>query len=261
MDDIKISIVTPSYNQGDYIEETIQSILNQTYKNIEYIIQDGCSSDKTIEVLNKYKNEDNIKVYIEKDKGQSEAINKGFRKSTGELIGWINSDDILERDCIEKIVKKYKQDKNVSILYGDIELIDSRGGHIGNVNLNDITYNKLLNVNPNITQQGSFYKTELVKKIGYLDENLHYTMDYDLWLRLLKENDKAVKVKGVIAKFRLHNESKTSGGKTFFKFWKDIFYVRKYKHESHKINIIHLNLVKSVMLAAIKKASRGLSNE
>lgn len=261
MDNIKVSIITPSYNQGEYIEETINSVLNQSYKNIEYIIQDSCSNDKTAQILEKYKDFPNIKIYIEKDNGQSDAINRGFKKATGVLVGWINSDDILNNDSIQKIVEEYNKNKNASIFYGNIELINSNGKPVGIIKESNINYNRLLNYRPEVMQPGSIYNNEIVRNIGYLDEELHYAMDYDLWLRILKINNKAIKIDETLAKFRLHNESKTSGGKTFFKFWKDIFKVRKLKHNSSGLRWIHLYFLKSISVAGGRKVLRGIKNE
>lgn len=253
MKEIRVSIITPSYNQGEYIEETIKSILGQTYKNIELIIVDGNSTDNTHQVLDKYKNIENVKIIIESDKGQSDAINKGFKLATGELVGWVNSDDLLESNCIEKIVKEYHKNPNVSIIFGDIMLIDSKGKEIKKVSANPISYEYLLNKNPDVNQQGSFYNSKLLKQVNYLDENIHYTMDYDLWLRLLKENDSVSIINEVIARFRLHNTSKTSGGGTFFKFWNNIFDIRKQKHCSTGLRPIHLLYIKRIIGAGFRK--------
>ena len=113
---LRVSIVTPSYNQGQFIEETILSVLNQSYKNIQYILVDGGSTDNTMEIVNKYKGEIDVIIH-EKDKGQSDAINKGFKLSDGVLVGWINSDDILYPDCIEKIVDLFRSNPDGSIYY------------------------------------------------------------------------------------------------------------------------------------------------
>lgn len=253
MEKIKVSIITPSYNQGEYIEETIESILGQTYKNIELIIVDGKSTDNTHKVLDKYKNIENVKIIIESDKGQSDAINKGFKIATGELVGWVNSDDLLEPDCIDKVVSEYYKNPKASIIFGNIMLIDSKGKDIKMVSANPISYEYLLNKNPDVNQQGSFYNSKLLKQVNYLDEDIHYTMDYDLWLRLLKENNSVSIINEVIAKFRLHNTSKTSGGGTFFKFWNNIFDIRKQKHNSKGLRYIHFLYINRIIEAGFRK--------
>ena len=124
-----VTIVTPSFNQGQFIEETILSVLNQSYENIQYILVDGDSSDKTMDVVNKYRDRIDIIIH-EKDKGQSDAINKGFRLAKGELVGWINSDDILYPDCLEKIVELYNNKPEGAIFYNSkLHFIDEKSNN------------------------------------------------------------------------------------------------------------------------------------
>jgi len=212
-ENIKISIITPSYNQGEFIEQTIQSVLKQTYKNIEYIIADGGSTDQTLKVIDKYRDQIDA-VISEKDNGQSDAINKGFKLATGELIGWINSDDILYPDCVEKIVELYQQYPDGSIYYPAILDCIGREGKLLCKSIRKIpNRNHLLNSNYSIIQQGSFYNSNLVKKIGYLDESIYYCMDLDLWLRLLKVNNKIYSYQPhALAAFRIWEDTKTMQG-------------------------------------------------
>jgi len=215
-----VTIITPSYNQGQFIEATILSVLNQTYKNIEYIIVDGGSTDDTMDVVRQY--QDKIdKVIHEKDKGQSDAINKGFKLAGGKLVGWINSDDILYPECVEEIVKLYQLNNDGAVYYGSIlDRIDADGNLIKQKHalISDKVY--LLNQNYDVIQQGSFYPTELVKLVNYVDESIHYCMDLDLWLRLLEHGPiYAYKMKP-IAGFRTWEATKTSTGTA--KFLKDI---------------------------------------
>lgn len=233
MNEMLVTIITPSFNQGKYIEETIQSVLNQTYNNIEYIIVDGCSTDETIQILNKYKNDARIDIIVEKDNGQTDAINKGFRIAKGKLVGWINSDDILKKDCVENIVNAYEFDKNAAIFYGNIEFIDENSKFIMKCTANKVSYNYLLNVNPDVNQQGSFYNLDYVKKVGYLDDSINFTMDYDLWLRLLKISS-AINLNKVVAEFRMQTKSKTMTSGNGIKFWKDIFSIRNNKHKDNE---------------------------
>lgn len=251
-DNVLFSIITPSYNQGQFIEATINSVLNQTFRNFEYIIVDGDSSDNTKEILNKYKNNNNIKIIIEKDNGQSDAINKGFKIARGVLVGWINSDDLLKKDCLDKILNQFQNNSNAAIYYGDLDVINESGERIGEIRANKITYNYLLNHNPDITQQGSFYNGRYLREIGYLDENLHYTMDYDLWLRLLKKGD-AIKINEKIAEFRFQKSSKTIGKGNALKFWRDIFFVRRTKHVPSKISMLSLYFIKWCIIAGLRK--------
>jgi len=215
--DIKISIITPSYNQGEFIEQTILSVLNQTYKNIEYILVDGGSSDNTMEIIDCYKDRIDIVIH-EKDKGQSDAINKGFNLATGELVGWINSDDLLYLDCVEKIVELYCKYPDGSIYYPIIlDCIDREGKLLCKSIRNIPNRNYLLNKNYSINQQGSFYNNQLVKKIGYLDDSIYYSMDLDLWLRLLNENNKIYSYEShALSAFRIWEDTKTTRGAIHF---------------------------------------------
>jgi glycosyltransferase involved in cell wall biosynthesis len=209
-DQIKISIVTPSYNQGRFIEATILSVVNQTYKNIEYILVDGGSTDNTMDIVNKYKDRIDI-VISEKDKGQSDAINKGFRLSTGKLVGWINSDDILYPDCVEKIVALYHENPDGSIYYpASIDLIDKEGKFLYKRLQKIPDKNYLLNKNYDVIQQGSFYETNCLKQVGYVDENSYFCMDLDLWLRLLDYGKIYYFEGSSLSAFRIWEETKTS---------------------------------------------------
>jgi glycosyltransferase involved in cell wall biosynthesis len=215
---IKVSIVTPSYNQGQFIEQTIQSVLNQTYKNIEYIVVDGGSTDHTMEIVNRYKDKIDI-VISEKDKGQSDAINKGFKLASGELAGWINSDDILYPDCVEKIVELYTQHPDGSIYYPErIDLIDKDGKPMLQEVRRITGKDYLLNTDYSVTQQGSFYAAGALKKAGYVDEDIYYCMDLDLWLRLLDYGKIYYSEGKPLAAFRIWEDTKTNlAGSLFIK--------------------------------------------
>ena len=126
---IRVSIITPSYNQAEFIEATIQSVLSQTYKNIQYIIVDGGSTDSTMDIVNRYKDKIDIVIH-EKDNGQSDAITKGFKLADGELVGWLNSDDILYPDCVEQIVRLAEQFPDGAIYYGSLLNVIDRLGNI-----------------------------------------------------------------------------------------------------------------------------------
>jgi glycosyltransferase involved in cell wall biosynthesis len=120
-----VTIVTPSYNQGRYIETTIQSVVTQSHAEIEYIVVDGFSVDSTIEILRKYEAHPRVsKIIVERDKGQADAINRGFRMARGEIVGWINSDDCLVPDIVKRTVEAFETEPNLGITYGDIAYVD-----------------------------------------------------------------------------------------------------------------------------------------
>lgn len=214
---IKVSVVTPSYNQGAFIERTIQSVLNQSYSNIEYIVIDGGSTDNTLEILEKYK--DRIDVVIsEKDNGQADAINKGFRLATGKLVGWLNSDDVFYSDCVEKIVELYNNHPDEgAIYYHSInDKIDERDQLIETYQhiIPDAAH--LIRENYSVIQQGSFYDAEILKKINYLDPTNYYCMDLDLWLNLLKHGAIYCTKDKSHSAFRLYAGTKTDTGQEKF---------------------------------------------
>jgi glycosyltransferase involved in cell wall biosynthesis len=244
---MKVSIITPSYNQGAFIEETITSVLNQTYKNIEYILVDGGSTDNTMEIVNKYRDKIDI-VISEKDQGQADAINKGFKLSTGILVGWINSDDILYPDCVEKIVELYRRKPDGAIYYHSFNNMINRQGEIIKTYQHIIPDRMhLLKKNYSVIQQGSFYNLELVRKVGYLDISNYYCMDLDLWLYLLKEGPIYCTEDAPHCGFRIYAETKTGAGRE--KFLANIYKVLR-KHGAkvyyptvwHKIYIGYLRI-------------------
>jgi len=203
----KVTVVTPSFNQGEFIEETILSVLNQTYENIEYIIVDGGSTDSTNDILRKYRGR--FTLIQGKDKGQADAINIGLRRATGELVGWLNSDDLLERDGIARIVEGYRQNPTASIYYGFIKMIDRNGDFLCLPRYGRLTIKNIFLGRPCLLQPGSFYPAELVRKVGYLDVNLRMAMDLDLFLKLLKLGE-AQFIPHFVARMRVHSEAKTS---------------------------------------------------
>lgn len=179
----KVSIVTPSYNQGQFIEETILSVKNQNYPNIEHIIIDGGSNDNTLEILRKYEDVYNMRWVSEPDKGQADAINKGFKMSNGEIIGWLNSDDLyFDKDSVSVVVEKFEECEDVDILYGHTVLINAQNRLMRILLVPKFNYERLKRLNY-IPQPSVFFRSSIVKQEN-LDISFHYSMDYEFWLRL-----------------------------------------------------------------------------
>lgn len=207
-----VTIITPSFNQGQFIEATIESVLMQTYDNIEYIILDSLSNDGTAEVLDRYK-DSGVTIIRERDKGQSDAIVKGFKLAKGELIGWINSDDILYPECVERIVGAYRDNPESVLFYNSkINIITETGSFSRLVDCPVIDCDHLLRASNTLVQPGSFYKNSALAAVDYFDDSLRFSMDLDLWLRLLKIG-RCVNVGGPpIAGYREWDGTKTSTG-------------------------------------------------
>jgi glycosyltransferase involved in cell wall biosynthesis len=202
----RVSIVTPSYNQGQFLEETIRSVLLQGYPNLEYIITDGGSTDESLDIIKQY--EPWLAYWAsETDRGQSHAINKGFRRATGDIIAYLNSDDLYLSGAIWQAVQFLSQNEVGDIVYGDCRVIDKESQTIFNGRGRD--FDLFVELCWNFVQQPTvFMRRKLLELVGYLDEDLHYAMDVDYWLRA------AVKVKFSylpieLAAFRITEGSKT----------------------------------------------------
>jgi glycosyltransferase involved in cell wall biosynthesis len=203
-----VSIITPSFNQARYIEATIQSVLGQEYPRIEYIIVDGGSTDGTVDVIKKYKN--GLAWWVsEKDKGQTDAINKGFARATGDILAWINSDDTYEPGAITAAVKYLQEHPDVGMVYADCNFINEDGRVIGKFGSAQTDYRLLRQGYVHIPQQTMFFRADLWRQVGPLDPSFYFAMDYDLWTRLAARSVLKYLPGQVWANFRLHTSGKT----------------------------------------------------
>ncbi len=206
----KISIVTPSYNQGAFIEETIDSLLSQNYPALEYIIIDGGSTDNTIEMIKKY--EKSISYWESKpDNGQSHAINKGLNKCTGDIFNWLNSDDYLEKKSLFTIAEHF-QNSGINLVGGKSKKFSS---NTFEKVVPETFYHQTIEekiVSPLYMQPSTFIRMDCIKQMGFLNEDLHYSMDYEWILRYLllfgKEN--IIETDTILSYARLHSNSKTN---------------------------------------------------
>ncbi len=179
-----VSVVTPSLNQGKFIGETIRSVLSQEYPFLEYLIVDGGSNDETLSVLRSFGSR--LRWISEPDEGQSQAINKGWRMTQGEIVTWLNADDILAPGAIRQAVEALLiAGDQIAGVYGNCTYIDERGQPKGSYATHSFDYESLVVLTEDfIPQPGTFLRRKWVERVGMLDETLHYVMDYDLWLRI-----------------------------------------------------------------------------
>jgi len=182
----RVSIVTPSYNQAQFIEETIRSVLLQGYPDLEYIIIDGGSTDGSVEIIRKY--EPWLAYWVsEKDSGQSEAINKGFARATGPFVAWLNSDDTYEPKAINRALQYMVSHSTSSLVYSDCNVIDESGKKFNKFYARPFVWEEHLLENL-IPQPSVFMRKDIFDIVAGVDESLHCIMDYDLWLRMGRQN-------------------------------------------------------------------------
>jgi len=216
----KISIVTPSYNQAEFLEKAMLSVLNQNYPNLEYIIIDGGSSDGSVEIIKKY--EKFLHYWVsEPDTGQSAAINKGLRIASGDIIGWMNSDDIYLPNAFNACVKILAGKKDIDVIYGNAYRIDQSDEIMAEARYAPFFFTDALYIGVRIVNHAAFWKKEIMNQVGYLDESLEVMMDREYFLRIAKYGKKFKKIKHFLGAIRIHKESKentimkTLGSKTF----------------------------------------------
>lgn len=182
----RISIVTPSYNQAQFLEETIRSVLLQGYPDLEYIIIDGGSTDGSVEIIEKY--EPWLAYWVsERDQGQSHAINKGFERTTGEILAWLNSDDVYLSNVFGCIAPYFGVNPNVGLVYGNCCEIDENSQIVKVLTSQQLSVETLL-TGLRLAQPASFMRGSVLRNVGLLREDLHYIMDYDCWLRIAQNN-------------------------------------------------------------------------
>jgi glycosyltransferase involved in cell wall biosynthesis len=202
-----VSIVTPSLNQGKFIADAIRAVLAQNYPNVELIVVDGGSTDDTISILKSFGGQ--LRWISEKDEGQAQAVNKGWRMARGEILGWLNADDLLAADAVTRAVDALESERDLAGVYGDCVYVDEAGNALGNYPVGEFDYEKLVLLAEDfVPQPGTFLRRESVERVGMLDESLHFVMDYDLWLRL-GTRARLKYLRGEMSRARLHGGAKT----------------------------------------------------
>jgi glycosyltransferase involved in cell wall biosynthesis len=203
-----VSIVTPSYNQGHYLEQTIRSVLAQDYPRIEYLIADGGSKDNSAEIIQKYAG--NLAWWVsEKDKGHADALNKGFARATGEILAWLNSDDLYTSpQVVSEAVAFLLANPRVGMVYADANLTDDAGRVIGAFPAKQTDYAAMLRGSVHIPQATTFFRADLYRQVGPLSLELFFSFDYDLWVKLAKVSEVRY-LPRLWADFRLHEAGKS----------------------------------------------------
>ncbi|MCH7588585.1 MAG: glycosyltransferase [Chloroflexi bacterium] len=230
-----VSIVTPSFNQGRFLEATIQSVLDQDYANVEYIVVDGGSTDNSVDILKKYS--DRLAHWISvPDAGQTDAINKGFSLANGEILAWLNSDDVYRPGAISEAVDHLQNHPNKGMIYGDADFIDEDGKWLGKFPAANTNYRKLRRGYVHIPQQSTFFRSHLWKRVGPLDPSFYFAMDYDLWVRLAAVSEIGY-VKRTWAAFRLHGEAKSMASAD--RCWPEMIRVHR-RLGGNKFSVIYL---------------------
>jgi glycosyltransferase involved in cell wall biosynthesis len=211
----KITIITPSYNQGQFLEETIRSVLLQNYPNLEYIVIDGGSTDNSVEIIKKY--EKWIDYWVsEPDRGQAHAINKGLEIATGEVFNWLNSDDWYVEGALKKVGEAFDNAKTSAVAFREYAIQDEK---IVSIHKGSSVFKTLEETvaHFHIDQPCTFFRLDKLKQIGTLNEDLHYLFDAEMWIRyLLLCGNTVVKRKEVMNYFRLHGNSKTVMQQQYF---------------------------------------------
>jgi glycosyltransferase involved in cell wall biosynthesis len=209
----RISIVTPSFNQGCFLREALESVRLQSHCNVEHLILDGGSTDDTIAQLQSLTGDprwSHVRWHSGPDAGQSDALNKGFKMATGEIVGWLNSDDRYRPGCFDHVVKAFEENPGVDVFYGDYTFMDE-DGTVRQIR-REIEFNPFILLYHRVLYIGTtatFFRRRIFDDQNWLSQNLHYAMDYEFFLRLVAEEYRFRHIPQVLADFRLHPQSKT----------------------------------------------------
>jgi len=206
---LPVTVVTPSYNQGRFLESAIRSVVEQNYPGLEYLVMDGGSTDESVDILRR--DERQLTWVSERDAGQSDAVNKGFRRARGDVVSWLNSDDAYLPGAICKAVEFFERNPATAMVYGDADCIDGSGQLLGPY-LTQYFDLQHLALSSFVCQPTVFMRRQALAEVGWLDPRLHFTMDYDLWMRLGRKYPVAY-LPEKLAWYRVHSAAKTFTGR------------------------------------------------
>ncbi|KXK13044.1 MAG: putative glycosyltransferase [Chloroflexi bacterium OLB14] len=248
-----VSIITPSYNQAKYLEQTIQSVLSQSYQNIEYIVIDGGSNDGSIEIIKKY--QDKFAYWIsEKDHGQAEAINKGFAKATGDIVAWLNSDDYYLANTIENAVKVFEENPDVVLIYGNMLAVDENGKTFNTLNYKQLSLEDLICFQI-IGQPAVLFRNSALQKTRGLNLDFHFLLDHLFWIELA-QHGKILHVNQTWSAARYHAEAKNRAKAA--EFGKEAFRILSLVEQDKNLSPIFVKVKNRAIASAHRVDARYL---
>jgi glycosyltransferase involved in cell wall biosynthesis len=207
----RVAIVTPSYNTGRYIGPCVKSVLDQDYPNVDYLVMDGGSTDNTVDVLKSFG--PRLRWVSQKDKGQSDAIVRGFQQTTGDILGWLNSDDTFAPGALRAVAQFFTDHPDIDVLYGDADYTDTQDNFIARcVHIEPYSKHRLFHYSDFLVQPATFFRRSIYDKVGGVDVSIHWAMDYDLWLRMAAAGAKFAYLPRKLAHFRWLHDNKTATG-------------------------------------------------
>ncbi len=204
----RVSIVTPTFNRAEFLEETIRSVLEQDYPNIEYIVMDGGSTDGSVEIIRRYAGR---LAYWESapDRGQVDAIQRGFARSTGTVLAYLNSDDAYVPGAVSGIVRTFRERPSADLVFGDVHLVDTAGRRLRDLRFTAFDFDTLLYEGGNLSQPGAFWTRDLYDRVGGIDPAYQFSLDTDFFFRAARVG-RFEHVRSFIANFRIHSGSKSA---------------------------------------------------
>lgn len=206
----RVSLVTPSYNAAPYLRAAIESVLDQDYPNIDYLVMDGGSTDGTVALLKEFG--DKVRWVSAKDGGQADAIARGFEQTTGAILGWLNADDLLKPGAVRAAVETFHAHPQVALIYGNADFIDVSGQTLGPCTVVEhYSRHRLIHYGDYIIQPAAFFSRQAYDEVGGLDTSLHWSMDWDLWIRLSRQHE-VLYIEKDLASYRWLGSNKTAEG-------------------------------------------------
>ncbi len=207
---MKFTIVTPSYNQGAFIQATIESVLEQREVALEYLVFDGGSQDNTLAVIERFAPQ--VTYWESKpDKGQTNAINKGFARATGDILGWLNSDDVLVPGALSQVANAFEANPDADVVYGDSSYMTKEGVMFRTKRARPFSIGHLRR-HDFLLQPSTFFRRQIYDKFGPLDERYHSCMDYEYWIRLAESGARFFYLRTILSKMRFHEDAKSVSG-------------------------------------------------